>query len=66
MEYALKHGWTVNIFYEHLNRWTVLEMTHPKFLRWVSYISDSPNMMQEIENQIEEHARYWANKELEA
>jgi hypothetical protein len=64
MERAIRLGWTINIFFEYLNMWTILEMTHPRFPRWVSYISDSPNMMQEIENQTEEHAQFWANKDF--
>jgi len=35
MEYALKLGWTINIFYENLNKWYVVEMTHPNYPRWV-------------------------------
>lgn len=41
MKIALDLGWTINIFYEKLNRWYILEMTHPIYSRYVEYISES-------------------------
>jgi hypothetical protein len=60
MEYALKLGWTVNIFYEDLNKWYVVEMTHPNYSRWVMY----PTSFSECGMIVHEHAKYIQSKHL--
>ena len=58
MKIALDLGWTINIFYEKLNKWYILEMTHPTYSRYIEYISESKfYTIYSISN---EHAEYMA------
>ena len=41
MKKALDLGWTINVFYENLNNWYIMEMTHPRHPKYVEYISES-------------------------
>ena len=56
MKNALRLGWTINIFYEKLNNWYILEMTHPSYFRYIEYIFESE--FYEVFHIIDEHARY--------